>query len=250
MFFIFYIDLVHLFIIFLSSFIHFFFISLGKWFNYGILFIVILLDLNMWKNQIFYFPYDYGQYIDVYGRIYTVEDSFSLMYANESILTFEYRNGTVNNATGKWYILGDTMMNARYNGYPMALKGLAFVPSIAIFLVFGIMIFIYGRRPRPTKENPYSGRLRKRQKKRFRARRRWYNLRSWFFRDEPALTRYEKKDQVQLEMVDGREEMKSLKQEDDEAKIVEKEFKVNNREDEIKNFKEDSEIGDETNTEL
>ena len=34
----------------------------GKWFQYGILFIVLLLDLNMWKNQIFYEPILYGQY--------------------------------------------------------------------------------------------------------------------------------------------------------------------------------------------
>ncbi len=34
----------------------------GKWFNYGIIFIVLILDLNMWKNQIFYSPFEYGQY--------------------------------------------------------------------------------------------------------------------------------------------------------------------------------------------
>ena len=35
----------------------------GKWFNYGIIFLVMILDLNMWKNQIFYKPENYGQYI-------------------------------------------------------------------------------------------------------------------------------------------------------------------------------------------
>nr|CAD7592207.1 unnamed protein product [Timema genevievae] len=34
----------------------------GKWFNYGINVMVMLLDLNMWKNQIFYDPRDFGQY--------------------------------------------------------------------------------------------------------------------------------------------------------------------------------------------
>ena len=68
----------------------------GKWFNYGILFIVILLDLNMWKNQIFYTPYQYGQYVDDFGRIYTVMDQYSLDHANSSTLTFEYRNVTIN----------------------------------------------------------------------------------------------------------------------------------------------------------
>ena len=37
----------------------------GKWFNYGIIFMVMILDLNMWKNQIFYSPGPYGQYIGV-----------------------------------------------------------------------------------------------------------------------------------------------------------------------------------------
>ncbi len=36
----------------------------GKWFNYGIIFIVMILDMNMWKNQMFYKPYNYGQYED------------------------------------------------------------------------------------------------------------------------------------------------------------------------------------------
>ena len=34
----------------------------GKWFNYGIIFLVMLFDLNMWKNQIWYEPERYGQY--------------------------------------------------------------------------------------------------------------------------------------------------------------------------------------------
>uniref|UniRef100_T1ICX7 Transmembrane protein 117 n=1 Tax=Rhodnius prolixus TaxID=13249 RepID=T1ICX7_RHOPR len=36
----------------------------GKWFSYGVIFMVMLLDLNMWKNQIFYTPDKFGQYID------------------------------------------------------------------------------------------------------------------------------------------------------------------------------------------
>ena len=40
----------------------------GKWFNYGIIFIVMILDLNMWKNQLFYKPFDFGQYTDDNGE--------------------------------------------------------------------------------------------------------------------------------------------------------------------------------------
>jgi len=46
----------------------------GKWFNYGIIFLVMILDLNMWKNQIFYEPLRYGQYVDGEGFIYTISD--------------------------------------------------------------------------------------------------------------------------------------------------------------------------------
>ncbi|KAK6973795.1 transmembrane protein 117 [Biomphalaria glabrata] len=165
----------------------------GKWFNYGILFIVILLDLNMWKNQMFYAPYDYGQYIDDYGRIYTVLDSFSLNNANKSILTFYYRNSTINPDTGNVYALADTRMNSRYNGYSLGLKGLAFVPSLAIFLIFGLMVAIYGRRPKPTQENPYAGRLLKRRRNKFNGNKKWSSLRAFLYRAMPLTNRLRKK---------------------------------------------------------
>lgn len=41
----------------------------GKWFNYGIIFLVMIFDLNMWKNQIFYFPEYYGQYTGKQARL-------------------------------------------------------------------------------------------------------------------------------------------------------------------------------------
>jgi hypothetical protein len=72
---------------------------------------------------------------------------------------------------------GDNIMNARYNGYSLALKGLAFIPSIGIFVVFGILIWIYGRLPKPTKEDPYGGRLKKRKKRFGNLRNSWRRLR-------------------------------------------------------------------------
>jgi hypothetical protein len=41
----------------------------GKWFNYGVILVVMILDLNMWKNQFFYQPEDYGQYIGKFNVI-------------------------------------------------------------------------------------------------------------------------------------------------------------------------------------
>ncbi|CAE1293394.1 Transmembrane protein 117 [Acanthosepion pharaonis] len=64
----------------------------GKWFNYGILFLVIILDLNMWKNQLFYVPYDYGQYVGPDNRIYTVLSTEQLSIHNETMV-YELLNG-------------------------------------------------------------------------------------------------------------------------------------------------------------
>jgi len=44
----------------------------GKWFNYGIIFLVMILDLNMWKNQIFYAPEDFAQCVDEQSKISTL----------------------------------------------------------------------------------------------------------------------------------------------------------------------------------
>ncbi|XP_070200013.1 transmembrane protein 117-like isoform X2 [Littorina saxatilis] len=150
----------------------------GKWFNYGILFFVILLDLNMWKNQIFYVPYDYGQYVDAEGRIHSVNDDYTINNLNETLVSFAYRNATVaDNTTGQRYIELDNIMNARYNGYSVGLKAIAFVPCICVFITFFIFIGVYGRLPKPTKEDPYAGRLKKRKKRGFSVRLGWQRLR-------------------------------------------------------------------------
>ena len=63
----------------------------GKWFNYGIIFIVMILDLNMWKNQIFYEPFVYGQYTDDQQYIYTVSDRDFLANATVDTLSYAWR---------------------------------------------------------------------------------------------------------------------------------------------------------------
>lgn len=138
----------------------------GKWFNYGILFLVMLLDLNMWKNQIFYSPYDYGQYINNEGRIFTVQDDYSLENHNESQITYEYRSKTISPITNRTYVEDDTHMNTKYLNYHIGVKAIAFFPSIIAFIIFGILIWQFGRF-KPTEKDPYAGRLKKRIKKRF-----------------------------------------------------------------------------------
>ncbi|XP_048780171.2 transmembrane protein 117-like isoform X2 [Ostrea edulis] len=135
----------------------------GKWFNYGILFLVMILDLNMWKNQIFYGPFDYGQYTDSDGKIHSVTDEYSLKTFNESQLSYSYRSVTINPVTNTTYLTGDTVMNARYNGYHLAIKLIALIPSFAAFLTFGILLWKFGRRV-PHDRDVYAGRLKKRRR--------------------------------------------------------------------------------------
>ena len=143
----------------------------GKWFNYGIIFIVMLLDLNMWKNQIFYDPPDYGQYVSDNGKIHTVKDMYSLEEHNDTELTYDYRVNTTNPATNKTYIMGDTVMNSRYLEYDLSVKAIAFIPCLFTFVLFGILIWYFGRW-KPTEADPHGGRLKRRDKKRA----------SWLFR--------------------------------------------------------------------
>ncbi|XP_014664882.1 PREDICTED: transmembrane protein 117-like [Priapulus caudatus] len=46
----------------------------GKWFNYGVIILVMCLDLNMWINQVIYAPRKYGQYTGPQHEIYTATD--------------------------------------------------------------------------------------------------------------------------------------------------------------------------------
>lgn len=40
----------------------------GKWFNYSVLFVILVCNLYQWKNQIYYEPNLYGQYTDINGE--------------------------------------------------------------------------------------------------------------------------------------------------------------------------------------
>lgn len=124
----------------------------------------MILDLNMWKNQIFYSPYDFGQYVDGEGKIHTVLDDYSLKNFNESQFTYSFRNGTLDPLTNMSYFSGDSIMNSRYYNISISIKGVAFIPSLLGFVIFGLLIWFFGRF-KPTQEDPYAGRLVKRKRK-------------------------------------------------------------------------------------
>ncbi|XP_077194731.1 transmembrane protein 117 isoform X3 [Paroedura picta] len=117
----------------------------GKWFNYGIIFLVLILDLNMWKNQIFYKPHEYGQYIGPGEKIYTVEDPESLKDLNRTKLSWEWRSNSTNPLTNSTYAEGDMFLHSRYIGASLDVKCLAFIPSLLAFALFGFFIWFFGR---------------------------------------------------------------------------------------------------------
>uniref|UniRef100_A0A4W3JXE2 Transmembrane protein 117 n=1 Tax=Callorhinchus milii TaxID=7868 RepID=A0A4W3JXE2_CALMI len=117
----------------------------GKWFNYGIIFLVLILDLNMWKNQIFYQPYEYGQYVGPGEKIYTVQDADCLKDLNKTTLSWEWRSTNISPLTNKTYTHGDLFLYSRFVGANLGVKCLAFVPSILAFILFGFFICFFGR---------------------------------------------------------------------------------------------------------
>ncbi|XP_075583690.1 LOW QUALITY PROTEIN: transmembrane protein 117 [Pelecanus crispus] len=117
----------------------------GKWFNYGIIFLVLILDLNMWKNQIFYKPHEYGQYIGPGQKIYTVKDSESLKDLNRTKLSWEWRSNNTNPLTNRTYAEGDMFLHSRFTGASLDVKCLAFIPSLLAFALFGFFIWFFGR---------------------------------------------------------------------------------------------------------
>ncbi|MEE6480799.1 hypothetical protein FKM82_012674 [Ascaphus truei] len=117
----------------------------GKWFNYGIIFLVLILDLNMWKNQIFYKPAAYGQYLDPGQMIFTVEDTESLQRLNKTTLSWEWRSNNTDPYTNRSYVDGDMFLHSRFIGASLNVKCLAFIPSVLAFVLFGFFIWFFGR---------------------------------------------------------------------------------------------------------
>ena len=80
----------------------------GKWFNYGIIFLVMLFDLNMWKNQIFYQPKNYGQYTDAQYRVWTVTND-TILKLDEPYLWSEEARSQINMETKLPYMAGEKL---------------------------------------------------------------------------------------------------------------------------------------------
>lgn len=106
---------------------------------------MLILDLNMWKNQIFYRPYEYGQYVGPGDKIYTVEEPETLVNFNRSTLTYDWRSANIDPNTNLSYVERDMFLHSRYTGASLDVKCLAFIPSLAAFVLFGFFIWLFGR---------------------------------------------------------------------------------------------------------
>ncbi|KFM69867.1 Transmembrane protein 117, partial [Stegodyphus mimosarum] len=115
----------------------------------------MILDLNMWKNQIFYIPAEYGQYTGPDHKVFSIPDVYLLATKNYSQWTYEIRSTQIDPLTNKTLLEGDISMNSRYLGYPLSVKGMAFMPSLIGFAMFGILTYLYGRFPPPTERLVY-----------------------------------------------------------------------------------------------
>ena len=124
---------------------------------------VLIFDMNMWKNQIFYEPFPYGQYTDADDKIYTVMDAISLETHNETQVNYEWRSVNINPLTNETYISGDFKMNSKFTNSTLSTRGLAFIPSLAAFLMFFLFVWFFGR-AHPTEDDRHAGRLQKRKK--------------------------------------------------------------------------------------
>ena len=105
----------------------------------------MLLDLNMWKNQIFYKPYDFGQYTGSDDRIYSVKDTLFIENKNTTTLSYVWRWTHINPRTNATFGSEDLLMNSRFRKYLLGVKSVAFLPSLGIIIAFGLLIWIFGR---------------------------------------------------------------------------------------------------------
>ena len=124
---------------------------LGKWFNYGLLVLVLILDLNMWKNQILYKPEYYGQYTGknksvlivmkcikifwfisdnnmfftytsaIHNRVFTVTDQSVLLTGDPSQWNFNARS-QINPKTNFTFMDGKHFTNLSLKGVKFSIK--------------------------------------------------------------------------------------------------------------------------------
>eukprot|EP01059_Diplonema_ambulator_P030487 TRINITY_DN5233_c0_g3_i6.p2 TRINITY_DN5233_c0_g3~~TRINITY_DN5233_c0_g3_i6.p2 ORF type:complete len:652 (+),score=183.40 TRINITY_DN5233_c0_g3_i6:924-2879(+) len=128
----------------------------GKWFNYGIIFLVMCLDFNMLKNQLVYEPAAYGQYLNTNNSQVCTPRSYDL--ANLIVADWKatrnpiYENGTYyeERVAGGFLIPGthdgvDFCMTSKYAGASAAAKYSAALPSFLSVALFFYWLYNYNK---------------------------------------------------------------------------------------------------------
>ena len=102
----------------------------GKWFNYSLMFFVLLIDVMMLKNNIFYDPADCGQYVDPDNYVWTMSDPQEDSDGKPIVYTWEERQGCC----------GDFKVAAKFTDEPLAHKVFVIMPCLIVFVVMCWMI--------------------------------------------------------------------------------------------------------------
>ena len=76
--------------------------------------------------------------------MYTVTNQSILMSNNPELWTYTARS-IADPKTGLPFMEEDLYMHSRFLGYSMGIKSMAFIPCIIGFVVFFILIAVYGR---------------------------------------------------------------------------------------------------------
>eukprot|EP00899_Mesostigma_viride_P008040 jgi/Mesvir1/17237/Mv07650-RA.1 len=109
----------------------------AKWLNYGVVFLIHLLDINMLVTQIAYRPLPYGQYTDPASHIVAITNATlveELLHSpnKTQLISWETRRG-----------VGDARMHCRWIDVNVAVELLATIPPLAILIIF-LLLTKYG----------------------------------------------------------------------------------------------------------
>lgn len=88
----------------------------------------MMLDLNMWKNQIIYYPLDYGQYVGPKSKVISITDQSSI--ETMSKWSFELRKRMINLETNRTFFEDDLKIEARYTGSAWIIKATSLIPIL------------------------------------------------------------------------------------------------------------------------
>jgi hypothetical protein len=106
----------------------------GKWFNYGIIMLVMILDLNMYKNQIIYEPNMYAQYTHpTTHQVYTVFNTTLVAQVEGGDFT------GIDWATRRG-MFGDERMQSQFIDASMFKRGITILP---ILFGFALVVYMY-----------------------------------------------------------------------------------------------------------